>query len=102
MTRPTLNVDSAGANLFDGLEAVVWFVHMRSNITAPRIVNISPGQLYTFVFAQDANGNHLMKWPANCFNAANIDPKPNSVTVQNFVGATGGNLYANAMPSGSI
>lgn len=100
MNRPFLNLDSSGPLLFDCLQAVCWFVNMHSSITAPRVVHISPGELYTFVFTQDALGGHGMNWPVNCLNAAPIDPKPNSTTVQNFIGDTGGILYANIPPTG--
>jgi len=101
MTRPTQNIESGGAILFDGLQAVCWFIHMRSSITEPRIANIAPGQLYSFVFFQDANGNHVMHWPVNCVNAAPIDSAPNTTTVQHFVGLTGGRLYAHIAPTGA-
>lgn len=100
MNRPYKNLESSGPLLFDGLIAVCWFIHMRSDITSPRVLNISPGQLYTFVFTQDGIGDHTMNWPPNCINAAPIDPEPNSITVQNFIGNTGGILYTNIAPTG--
>jgi hypothetical protein len=81
---------------------VCWYISMTSDITASRVINISPGQLYSFVFTQNATGNNKMTWPRNCINAAAIDPKPNSTTVQHFVGLTGGNLFANLSPTGSV
>jgi hypothetical protein len=102
MTRPTQNITSGGAILFDGLKAVCWYIAMNSDITASRVTNIAPGQLYSFVFIQNAAGNHRMTWPLNCINAAAINPKPNSTTVQHFVGLTGGTLYANIPPTGSV
>jgi hypothetical protein len=101
MNRPFQNLASSGTLLFDGLKAVCWFVTMNTDISSPRIINIAPGQLYTFVFAQSATGGHVMNWPANCINAAPIDPAPNSITVQNFVGNTGGLLYTNIPPTGA-
>jgi hypothetical protein len=97
--RPYQTLESSGPLLFDGLQAVCWFVHMKSDITSPRVINISPGQLYTFVFGQDGTGGHKMIWPFNCRNAAPIDPTPNSTTVQNFIGNTGGLLEANISPA---
>lgn len=95
MTRPYLFLESSGPLVFDGLKAVCWFVLMKSNISTPRVTNISPGQLYTFVFTQDATGGHFINWPVNCNNASQIDPAPNSTTVQNFIGNAGGNLDVN-------
>jgi hypothetical protein len=102
MNRPYQNLISAGPLVFDGLQAVCWFVRMTSNITSPRVINISPGQMYTFVFTQDTHGNRLMIWPFNCINAAPIDPAPNTTTVQNFIGDRDGNLYANIPPTGIV
>jgi hypothetical protein len=100
MNRPFQNLESTGPLLFDGLVAVCWFVHMNSSITSPRVTNISPGQLYTFVFTQDATGGHRMVWPANCINANPINPTPNATTVQNFIGNLGGLLYSNVPSTG--
>jgi hypothetical protein len=95
MNRPFLNFDSSEALLFDGLAAVCWFINMRSDVTNARVANISPGQLYTFVITQDDAGSHVFTWPAICINAMMVDPAPNAITVQNFVGQTGGTLLAN-------
>jgi hypothetical protein len=102
MNRPFLNVDSGGTLLFDGLAAVCWFVNMRSTMNTVRITNISPGELYTFVFAQDAAGGHTITWPNNCINAAPIKTQPYAITVQNFVGHTGTTLYANIPSTGRV
>jgi hypothetical protein len=99
--RPYHNVPSSGVVVFDGLQAVCWFVSMTSNITMPRVINTAPGQLYTFVFTQDAVGGHVMNWPSNCHNAASIDPAPGATTVQNFVGNTGGVLEPDTSSSWS-
>jgi hypothetical protein len=93
--RPYLNLVSSGAMVFDGLQAVCWFVHMQSSVASPRFINIAPGQLYTLVFTQDATGNHSFTWPSNCINAIPLDPAPNAVTTQNVIGMTGSLLYAN-------
>jgi hypothetical protein len=100
MSRPTQHIESGGAILFDGLQAVCWFINMNSDITSSRVTNIAPGQLYSFVFTQNATGNNKMNWPANCINANPIDPTPNSTTVQHFVGLTGGLLHANVTSAG--
>jgi hypothetical protein len=101
MQRPTLKLESAGTLLFDGLQAVCWFVNMGSSILSPRVTNISPGQLYTFAFTQNAVGGHTMNWPPNCINAGPLDPTPYSTTTFTFVGNTGGLLYANISPTWS-
>lgn len=102
MNRPFLNLVSTGTLVFDGLKAVCWFVQMNSNITAPRFINIAPGQLYTFVFTQNAIGGHIMRWPTNSLNAPPINPAPNSVTVQHFIADMGGTMLANIPPTGAL
>lgn len=102
MNRPFLNVDSGSALLFDGLVAVCWFVNMRSTMNTVRITNISPGELYTFVFEQDAIGGHTIIWPNNCINAAPIKTQPHAITVQNFIGHTGTTLFANIPSAGGV
>lgn len=100
MNRPYQTFDSTQQPLtFDGLQAVCWFIVMRSNVTSSRMMNISPGQLYTFVFTQDNVGGRTFSWPANCIDAAPISPAPNTTTVQNLVGHTGAVLYANIPPT---
>jgi hypothetical protein len=95
MDRTFKNLESSTLLTFDGLQAVAWFVNMTSNITSPRITNVSPGEFYTFVFSQDGKGHHFINWPSNAMNAAPIDPRPNSTTIQHFIGSTGDLLYAN-------
>lgn len=102
MSRPYQHLVSGGGILFDGLKAVCWFVNMNSDVTNARASNISPGQLYTFVFTQDARGGHVMNWPSNCVNAAAIDPAPNATSVQNFVGNINGAMHANVPPTGRV
>jgi hypothetical protein len=101
MNRPFLTFDSSEAVLFDGLAAVCWFINMRSDLTNARVRNMSPGQLYTFVFIQDATGGHRMTWPSSCVNAAPIDPAPNATSVQSLIGDMNGFLYANVAATGS-
>lgn len=101
MERPYLILESTGPLLFDGLEAVCWLVRMTTNITAPRIINTAPGQVYTFVFTQNGVGGHKIQWPSNCANAAPLDPLPNSTTTVNLVCDLGGILYANILPTWS-
>lgn len=99
MNRPMKIVNSSsGIIVFDGLEAVVWKILMSSNVVASGVTvkNVSPGQLYTFIFVQDAVGGHIFAWPAQVDNGALVDPQPNTTTVQNYIGNTGGILQSNA------
>jgi hypothetical protein len=97
MDRPYKVIDMTGVAVFDGFEAVTWKVLMRNSASANdvRVKNISPGQLYTFLFEQDGKGGHSFAWPPTVKNGMRINPEPFSVSRQNFIGSTGGVLLAN-------
>jgi hypothetical protein len=81
-----VNLDSSASMTFDGLLAVVWNVRMVADVDQPpRLQNIIPGCLYTFMFAQAAKPR-VFTWPVNCRNAGQIDMTPGSITTQNFIG----------------
>jgi hypothetical protein len=95
MNRKLLLLDSEDAMLLDGLAAVVWQIEMvRSVSTPPRVKNIIPGVLYTFIFRQDQAGQNTFIWPQTCENASAISLRPYSYTVQNFIGTLDGKLLA--------
>jgi hypothetical protein len=96
MNRKLLILDSEDAMLLDGLAAVVWQIEMiRSVSTPPRVKNIIPGVLYTFIFRQNQAGNNTFAWPLTCLNASPISLRPHSSTVQNFIGTLDGKLISN-------
>lgn len=96
MNRPLELVNTTGSVDFDGLKAVVWVVTMQSSVPASRvrIKNISPGQLYTFIFHQDGIGGHTFEWPANVKDASAVNATAGATSVMNFIGYTGGALLA--------
>ena len=94
MTRKFLLTDSTSAMLFDGSVADVWDVRLVGAVLSARTRLISPGRLYTFIIRQE-NTSYRFNWPAACRNAPRVNPKPNSITIQNFIGFTGGFLQAN-------
>jgi hypothetical protein len=94
MTRTKLNLESSGTMLFDGIAAACWEIYMTSDVTTPpRVRNIIPGVLYTFIFVQDAEGN-TFAWPAACQNATPVNTAPLSTSVQNFIGLLGNQMAA--------
>jgi hypothetical protein len=96
MKRTFLKLEGREGMLFDGNVAVCWQIVMTRSLTVPpRMRNITPGVLYTFIFEQDSAGGNTFAWPLGCENATPIDLKPNSYTVQNFIGRNGGILSAN-------
>jgi hypothetical protein len=101
MNRPIQTFDSRSPIAFDGNIAVVFIVYMLGSVQqTARVRNIAPGVLYTFIFIQDAEGGFTFDWPPQCTNGTAIDPAPNSTTVQNFIGYTGGLLKANIPGTG--
>jgi hypothetical protein len=104
MSRPIKIVDTAtGLVLFDGLQAVTWKVLMKQSVPASgvRLKNISPGQIYTFIFQQDADGGHSFTWPvARVRNGTRLDLRPLAVSVQNYIGSTGGILLSDLPGTG--
>jgi len=97
MNRPLVLVNTTGSVVFDGNEGVTFVVAMESSVSASRIriKNISPGQLYTFIFRQDGTGGHSFQWPSSVQNATVIDHRPLARSVVNLIGDTGGTLRAN-------
>ena len=94
MSRPFELFDSESPIVFDGNKALCFIVSLHSSVTGARVKNIAPGARYTFIFHQDAAGQNTFAWPSQCVNGMLVDPAPNSTTVQNFIGTTGGNLLA--------
>lgn len=94
MSRPFKIYDSVSPPLFDGNDALCFIVQLRSSVTNARVRNIAPGALYTFIIHQDATGGHSFVWPSECIDAAEVDMRKNTTTVQNFIGDTGGLLKA--------
>jgi hypothetical protein len=92
--RTFRKVESSGSMLFDCNVAVCWQIEMVSHVDTPRIRNIIPGVLYTFIIHQDAKGGYKFTWPVQCENGTAVNPAPNSYTVQNFVGMYGGTMRA--------
>jgi hypothetical protein len=91
--RNVLQIDAVDNMVFDGLQAVCWIIALNIDLTAARVRNISPGQLYTFIIRQGNQGNTFV-WPSACVNAIPVDRNPHSTTIQNFIGDTGGILRA--------
>lgn len=94
MTSQIKVFDSGQAIVFDGNEAETFVINMRSTVSTPRVKNIAPGLLYTFIFHQDSVGGHTFQWPQQFRNAAPVDTLPRATSVRIFIGDTVG-LFAN-------
>ena len=93
--RRLLKQLAAQALLFDGQRQETFVVQFQTSCLNLAMKNVSPGQLYVFVLKQDAKGNHTLTWGSEMRNAMLLDPAPNSVTVQCFIGMPGNFLQAN-------
>jgi hypothetical protein len=92
--RRTIRQIAAQTMLLDGSQQETFVVDFKTSVLNLAMKKISPGQLYVLVMKQDANGNHTLTWGSAFRNAMMLDPAPNSVTVQCFIGMTGGSLLA--------
>lgn len=98
MRRP-IQIDAAQSVLIDALDGETFLIKLTTSIKQLRVKNVSPGQLYVFVFTQDRVGNHTVTWGSEVRNAPTVDADPQTTTVQTFIGMTGGTLEANT-PAG--
>lgn len=80
--------------LLDGAQSETFVIDLNTSVDTLRVKNVSPGRLYVFVAMQSAVGNHRLNWGDRIRNGVSVDPDPNSITVQCFVGLTGGVLQA--------
>jgi hypothetical protein len=99
MSRPYKVFDSAQPMVFDGNVALCFIVKLHNNVANARVKNIAPGARYTFIIQQGSGGQNTFTWPTECVNAVTVNLMPNSTTVQNFIGNTGGMLFAD-IPGG--
>jgi hypothetical protein len=92
--RRTLRAYAAQSLLLDASAQETFILRFRTSVESLRIKNISPGQLYCFVLKQDQKGKHRLNWGNTALNGMLLDPRPNSVTVQCFIGMSGQFLLA--------
>lgn len=73
---PSITFDGNVANGFD--------VTLLGNVTSSSLLNVYPGQILTFVIAQDGVGGRTFSWPSNVIGAGAVDISPNAVSIQRF------------------
>lgn len=93
MRRQVQYFDSAIPLVFDCAQAQFFIVMLRTTVTRARVKNIVPGVLYSFMFLQ--KGGYSFTWPDACRNGGAIDPKPESTTIEHFLGNSNGYMDAN-------
>lgn len=96
MNRRILHLGSEPPVVFDGRFAEVWIVGMRSNVSQSVIVNLTPGVVYSFLFQQNGVGGFTFAWPAaGVANGMTLNPRPNSLSMQNFIATQPDQMFAN-------
>lgn len=75
------------ANLGSGFDLT-----LTGNVSASTLINQAPGDIFTFIIAQDATGGRTFAWPPSLVGTAPICPLPNSVTVQQFIVRVAGQI----------
>lgn len=83
---PAVQVVNYSASLaFNAATANGFYVKsMTGNLTISAINNLTSGQIIAFYFQQDSVGGHTVAYPGSVVDAAQIDPTPNSVSIQLF------------------
>lgn len=92
--RRMLREDATQTMLLDCSQNETFVIDLGTDVDSLRAQNVSPGKLYVVVLIQDANGNHTVTWDSRIRNSVAIDQEGEAITVQCFVGITGGLLQA--------
>jgi hypothetical protein len=94
ITNLLLILPAADDMVFDGSIYTAFKTTLPGDVTSPVFQNMVPGNLYTFIIAQDSRGGWAFKWPTNVHNATLVSPPPNSTTIQTFVADDTEQLWA--------
>jgi hypothetical protein len=90
-----LQVIPAGEGMIiDGSTKTAIKILLSSNINTAWIANFVPGNLYTFIIAQDAIGGWSLHFYDGVHNMTQIPQGPNEFLIQTFVADESGSLFA--------
>jgi hypothetical protein len=92
--RRILKQSAAQAMLLDASLQETFVIRFQTSVQSLRVEKVSPGLLYVFALLQDSAGGHSLNWGDDVQNAAGLNPAPNSLTVQCFIGTSDGVLQA--------
>jgi hypothetical protein len=67
---------------------------LTGNVNSSAILNVTPGQIITFIITQDGVGGRTFVWPANALGGTIVNPDVNGVTTQSYVVRSNGTLLA--------
>lgn len=79
--------------VFNASSNYIFDLTLTGNVTSSTLNNTYAGEVVTFILIQDGTGSRTFAWPANVFNASDINPAANSITTQSFIARANGNLY---------
>lgn len=87
-----LSIAYATSVTFDATASEGFDLILTGNVSASTLTGTSPGQLLTFVFAQDATGGRTFAWPTNVIAPGAVCPFASSVSIQVFKVRAGGTI----------
>jgi hypothetical protein len=93
--RRALFQTAANTMLLDCSLYQTFVITLGVSVQTLELKKVSPGMLYAFVVRQDSKGSHSLNWGMSARNGTGCDPRPNSTTVQTFIGMAGGYMQAN-------
>lgn len=99
-SRKLIRLPAEQTMLLDCSRYQTFVIDFATSVQTLRTQNVSPGQLYVFVLVQGTSGKHKLNWGDRLRNAIPLDPSPDAITVQTFIGMTGGILQA--VPPGTM
>lgn len=70
---------------FDASAGKSFSIALTGDVTSSTVSNPTPGEVITFIIAQDATGSRGFVWPSNFKGASAIGPEANSFSVQSFI-----------------
>jgi hypothetical protein len=94
LVNQLINVGASVGAVFPLNLGTAFKMVLPGDVTAPVFQGQLPGNLYTFIFQQDATGGWNFTWPSDAYNGSGLDHRPNAVTVQTFVCDEDLSLYA--------
>ena len=77
--------------IFDRSQGTIFEI-LLTGPTAPELLNMVPGETYLFIVLQDATGGRTFAWPVNVLNVGDVNSASGSITIQELVCDSDGNL----------
>lgn len=101
-----VDVPFSNTAIFDCNKGTTFICTLTGDMLLPTVINVLPGELYTFFFIQDATGTRTFHKPTSGTVLVGLDTAPTSATtatagpgvkmIQTFVAQDVGTMYATA------